>query len=47
MKNFDFIEKEFQIYDPIDNYFECISRCDVKDGTCISRCVEVLKKDEN
>ncbi len=44
MKNFDSKEKQFQISDPIENYFACISSCDMKDGTCISRCVEILKK---
>ena len=44
MKNFDFQEKKFQISDPIESYFECISTCDINDGICISRCVETLKK---
>ena len=47
MKNYDFQEKQFQISDPIDSYFECIAICDVNDGTCISRCVEILKEYEN
>ena len=47
MKNYDFTEKKFQISDPIDSYFECISSCDIKDGTCMTRCVEILKKHEN
>ena len=47
MKNFDFKEKQFQIADPIENYFECISSCDINDGSCISRCVEILKDYEN
>ena len=46
MKDYDYQEKNFQIYDPIDSYFECISTCDIKDGSCISRCVEILKKNE-
>ncbi len=33
--------------DPIDNYFECISMCDIKDGKCISRCVEILRDNES
>ena len=44
MKNFDLEEKELQISDPIESYFECISSCDVRDGSCISMCVEILKK---
>ena len=47
MKNDDLNEKQFQISDPIEIYFECISSCDIKDGTCISRCVEILKQSEN
>ena len=47
MKNFDSKENQFQISDPIESYFECISSCDMKDGTCISRCVEILKKFDN
>ena len=47
MKNYHLQEKQFQISDPIDNYFECITSCDVNDGTCISRCVEILKQPEN
>ena len=46
MKKIDFKEKQFQISDPIESYFECISSCDIKDGTCISRCVEILKRNE-
>ena len=47
MKNYDFKEKQFKISDPIESYFECISSCDIKDGTCISECVEILKSSEN
>ena len=47
MKNYDFQEKQFQIYDPIDSYFECISTCDTQDGHCIARCVEILKQNES
>ena len=47
MENFDFQEKKFQISDPIENYFECISSCDINDGSCISICVEILKKYDN
>ena len=44
MKNHNLKEKQFQISDPIDSYFECISSCDMKDGMCISMCVEILKE---
>ena len=47
MKNHDLKEKNFQISDPIESYFECITSCDMKDGTCISDCVEILKYNEN
>ncbi len=47
MNNYDFNEKQFQISDPIESYFECISSCDMKDRICISSCVEILKKPEN
>ena len=44
MKNYDSQEKKFKLSDPIDSYFECISSCDIKDGNCISSCVEILKQ---
>ena len=47
MKNYDFQDNEFHYADPIETYFECISSCDLKDGICISRCVEILKDYEN
>ena len=47
MKNYDFQEKQLSISDPIESYFECITTCDVSDGICISRCVEILKENEN
>ena len=47
MKNYDLKEKQFQISDPIDSYFECISSCDMKDGMYISMCVEILKEYKN
>ena len=47
MKNFDFKDKQFKIYDPIESYFDCISSCDLKDGTYIAKCVEILKQNDN
>ena len=47
MKNYNFQEEQFQISDPIESYFECITTCDIKDGTCISKCVEILKQNDN
>ena len=46
MKNYDFQEKHFQISDPIESYFECISTHNSKDVNCISMCVEILKKND-
>jgi len=47
MKKYDFQKKQFQVYDPIESYFECIVTCDMRDGRCISRCVEILKQNNN
>ena len=47
MKNYDLNEMNFQISDPVESYFECISSCDIKDGNCISKCVETLREYEN
>ena len=47
MKNYDFQEKQLQMSDPIESYFECITTCDIGDGRCISRCVEILKQNDN
>ena len=47
MENYDFQEKQFQISDPIESYFQCITTCDMRDGKCISRCVEILKENDN
>ena len=47
MKKYDFKERNFVNRDPVENYFECISSCDIYDGICISKCVEILRDDEN
>ena len=47
MNNSELTEKQFQVSDPIENYFECITTCDIRDGRCISRCVEILKQNDN
>ena len=47
MKNDDIKETVFNISDPVESYFECISCCDIKDGFCISKCVEILRDYEN
>ena len=47
MENYDFYERQFQTSDPIETYFECISACDIKDGNCISSCVEILKQNDS
>ena len=46
MKKYDFQEKKIHIADPVESYFECISTCDMNDGSCISRCVEKLKQND-
>ena len=47
MKNYDFQKEQLQISDPIESYFECITACDMRDGSCISKCVEILKQNNN
>ena len=44
MKNFDLEEINNLISDPVESYFECISSCDITDGICKSKCVEILKE---
>ena len=46
MKNYDIHDNHSKISDPIESYFECISTCDIKDGNCISKCVEILKEND-
>ena len=43
MKNYDFQEKQFQISDSIESYFECISTYDVKDVIFIQVCGKTKK----
>ena len=47
MRKYDSQEKQVQITDPIESYFECIASCDISDGRCISSCVEILKQNDN
>ena len=47
MKNYELQEVNYGISDPVENYFECISYCDISDGTCISKCVEKLRDHDN
>ena len=47
MRNYDLKEQKFKITDPVETYFECISSCDITDGSCISKCVEKLRENEN
>ena len=46
MKNFEKQERNYFISDPVEIYFECISSCDISDGSCISKCVEILRDNE-
>ena len=43
MKKYDFKNSNYPISDPVEKYFECISSCEIKDGICVSKCVEILK----
>ena len=47
MRNYDFKENRYVNSDSVDSYFECISSCDITDGICISRCVEILREEES
>ena len=47
MKKYDFKDINYVMNDPVDSYFECIACCDITDGTCVSKCVEILKGDES
>ena len=47
MKRYDLKESNNLTSDPVENYFECITSCDITDGICISKCVEILRDDEN
>ena len=47
MKNHDSQEKNYFFADPVESYFECISSCDITDGSCISQCVAILRDNEN
>ena len=46
MKNNELTQNNIQISDPIESYFDCITSCDLKDGICISKCVEILREPE-
>ena len=46
MKKYDLSESNYCYSDPVESYFECISMCDIYDGNCISKCVEILRDDE-
>ena len=46
MKNYDFQEKHFQISDPIESNFECISTFEMKAANWISNCMEILKQND-
>ena len=36
------LEHETSMNDSVDDYFECISECDVRDKTCVSQCRVLL-----
>ena len=39
-------KKNYQISDPIESFFECVSTRGMKNGYCISRCIEILKQND-
>ena len=47
MKKYELKESSFVASDPVENYFECLTSCELADGICISKCVEILRDDEN
>ncbi len=47
MKKIDLKESIYVTTDPVESYFECISSCEITDGICISKCVEILRNDES
>ena len=47
MKKNEFKETNYVTNDSVDSYFECIACCDITDGICISKCVEILRDDES
>ena len=47
MRKYDLKDNNYCNSDPIESYFECISFCDIYDGICISKCVEILRDDES
>ena len=47
MKKYDFKDTNYVMTDPVDSYFECIACCDITDGICIAKCIEILKGDES
>ncbi len=46
MNNHELTKNNIHNTDPIECYFECISCCDISDGICISKCVEILREQE-
>ena len=46
MKKYEVDSRNSLNSDPVESYFECISCCDITDGTCITKCVETLRDQE-
>ena len=46
MKKYDLNESNFSTSDSVESYSECISSCDISDGICISKCIEILRDEE-
>ena len=47
IENYVFRENHILPSDPVDSYFECISSCNITDSTCVSKCVEKLREEDN
>ena len=46
MKKYELKDSTHFSTDPVESYFECISSCDIYDGKCIYKCVEILRDEE-
>ena len=47
MKKYDLKEGNYVTNEPVESYLECVSSCDIADGICISKCVEILRDEES
>ena len=40
----DFMGSHQETWDHVEEYFQCIVKCDLDDKECVTECVEVLKE---